>query len=183
MKVLLVEDIEKLGWLGDVVDVKDGYARNYLLPHGLAQPATEDNIKAIADEKAKRAEERLHERQRMEKAAQEVDGAEAVIAEKANEQGHLFGSVTEKAIAQNLRDQGFIVADKVVKIAEHIKEIGTYDVMLKFAEDIQATVKVTVVAEGAEPEQGDAETQTADQTDDAAAQNHGDDGGTDSKDE
>ena len=72
MKVLLVEDVEQLGWLGDIVEVKNGYARNYLLPQGLAQMATDENIKGIAEEKAKRAEERLAEHKRMEKACAEV---------------------------------------------------------------------------------------------------------------
>lgn len=150
MKVLLVEDIEKLGWLGDVVEVKQGYARNYLLPHGLAKPATEVNMKAIADEKAARAEVRMQESKRMQVAAEKVNGAEAVIAAKANEQGHLFGSVAEKDIAQNLREQGFTVADEVVVLTTHIKEVGTHEVKLRFAEDITATVSVVVVPEGGE---------------------------------
>ena len=152
MKVLLVEDIEKLGWLGDVVDVKDGYARNYLLPQGLAQQATEANVKAIAEEKAIRAEKRLQERQRMEKACEAVNGAEVVLSAKANEMGHLFGSISERDIAENLRGQGFTVADAVVKMAGHIKEVGQHEVKLRFAQDITAMVNVVVVAEGAEPE-------------------------------
>jgi large subunit ribosomal protein L9 len=161
MKVLLVEDIKRVGWLGDVVEVNNGYARNYLLPQGLAQPATEANIKAIAEEKAKRAEMRLAERTRMEQACAAVEGAEAVISSKANEAGHLFGSVTEKHIAENLRAQGFTVADDVVRLSEHIKEVGTHEVKLKFDSDLTAKVSVVVVAEGmqdqAEQPQGDAE--------------------------
>ncbi len=147
MKVLLCEDIKRLGWLGDIVDVAEGYARNYLLPQGLAQVATEGNIRALAKEKAKRAEERVKERRRLEVAAQAVEGAEAVLAALANEQGHLFGSVNERQIAANLREQGFLVADEVVKLPEHIKEVGTHSVTLRFAEDVTATVNVVVVAE------------------------------------
>jgi len=150
MKVLLCEDIKKLGWLGDVVEVKVGYARNYLLPQGLAKVATEGNIRAIAQEKAQRAEQRLKERRRIEKAVEAVNGAEAVLAAKANEQGVLFGSVTETMIAANLRSQGFEVADEIVKLPEHIKQLGTHEVTLRFAEDLTATVRVTVVAEQAE---------------------------------
>lgn len=150
MKVLLVEDVSKLGWLGDVVEVNNGYARNYLLPQGLAKEATEANMKAIAEEKAKRAEQRLAEHKRMEQACEAVNGAEAVIAAKANEQGHLFGSVTEKQIAQNLREQGFAVADEIVRLSEHIKQVGTQQVKLKYADELEATVSVVVVAEGAE---------------------------------
>jgi len=150
MKVLLFEDIKPLGWLGDVVDVKEGYARNYLLPQGLAKVATEGNIRAIAQEKAKRSEQRLQQRRRMEKAAEAVDGAEAVLAARANEQGVLFGSVTEHMIATNLREQGFEVADETVKMVEHIKHVGTHDVTIRFAEDMTVTVHVVVVPEQTE---------------------------------
>ena len=147
MKVLLCEDIKRLGWLGDVVEVNEGYARNYLLPQGLAKVATEANIRTIAKEKARRAEQRIRARNRLEKAAQAVDGAEAVLAAKANEQGVLFGSVAEHQIASNLREQGFEVADGVVQLPEHIKHLGTHSVTLKFAEGLAATVSVVVVAE------------------------------------
>lgn len=147
MKVLLCEDIKRLGWLGDIVDVAEGYARNYLLPQGLATVATEGNIRALAQEKAKRAEERVKERKRLEVAAEAVEGAEAVLAALANEQGVLFGSINERQIAANLREQGFMVADEVVKLAEHIKHVGTHSVTLRFAEDVTATVNVVVVAE------------------------------------
>lgn len=147
MKVLLCEDIEKLGWLGDVVEVNMGYARNYLLPQGLAKVATEDSIRAIADEKIKRSEQRIEDSKRLTNAAKAVEGAEAVVAAKANEQGHLFGSVTERQIAANLREQGFEVADEIVQLPEHIKEIGTHSVTLKFSDDSTVTVNVVVVPE------------------------------------
>jgi large subunit ribosomal protein L9 len=147
MKVLLCEDIEKLGWLGDVVEVAEGYARNYLLPQRLATPATEANIRAIADEKAKRAEQRKLEGRRLETAMKAVEGAEAVVAAKANELGHLFGSVGAREIAANLREQGFEVTDKIVQLPEHIKEVGTHPVTLKFSAELTTTVNVVVVAE------------------------------------
>jgi len=161
MKVLLCEDIKKLGWLGDVVEVKVGYARNYLLPQGLAKVATEGNIRAIAQEKAQRAEQRLKERRRIEKAVEAVNGAEAVLAAKANEQGVLFGSVTETMIAANLRSQGFEVADEIVKLPEHIKQLGTHNVTLRFADDLTATVRVVVVPEQVEepPSEGQPQAQ------------------------
>jgi large subunit ribosomal protein L9 len=156
MKVLLKEDIQKLGWFGDVVEVNNGYARNYLLPQGLATMVSEDNIRALAEEKAKRAEQRIKEKKRLEDAAQAVDGAEAVIAAKANEQGHLFGSVTEHQIAANLRDQGFTVADEVVQLPEHIKEVGTHNVKLRFSENTIVSVNVVVVPEQQEDQKQDA---------------------------
>jgi large subunit ribosomal protein L9 len=147
MKVLLCEDIKKLGWLGDVVEVNDGYARNYLLPQGLAKVATKDSIRAIAEEKTRRAEQRIQHSERLEEAAKAVEGAEAVVAAKANEQGHLFGSVTSPQIAANLREQGFEVADEIVHLPEHIKQVGTHAVTLKFRDDLTVTVNVVVVPE------------------------------------
>lgn len=160
MKVLLCEDVSKLGWLGDIVEVNEGYARNYLLPQGLATVATEGNIRSLAKEKAKRSEQRIQEAKRLQAAADKVQGAEAVLAAKANEQGHLFGSVNEKHIAANLREQGFEVADSVVKLPEHIKEVGTHEVTLKFSDQVKVTVNVVVVAET--DEQAPAENAPAD---------------------
>ena len=167
MKVLLCEDINKLGWLGDIVEVNDGYARNYLLPQGLAKFATEASVRAIADEKAKRAEQRIQEGRRLEEAAQAVEGAEAVVAAKANELGHLFGSVTAPQIAANLREQGFKVADEIVQLPEHIKQVGTYAVALRFREDLTVTVNVVVVPEQQETPEADEtnETDATDETD------------------
>lgn len=157
MKVLLCEDVERLGWLGDVVEVKEGYARNYLLPQGIAKVATDGNLKAIAKEKAKRAEQRISARKRLEEAAKAVEGAEAVVAARANEQGVLFGSVTERHIGSNLREQGFEVADEVVELPEHIKHVGTHSVTLRFADAVTATVSVVVVPE----QESDVETEPA----------------------
>jgi len=147
MKVLLCEDIDRLGWLGDVVEVKTGYARNYLLPQGLAKIANESSIRAIAEEKARRAEQRKLDGKRLEEAVKAIEGAEVVLAAKANELGHLFGSVNERQIAANLREQGFEVRDEIVQLPEHIKEIGTHSVTLKFRDDLTATINVVVVPE------------------------------------
>jgi len=160
MKVLLVNDVKTLGWLGDVVEVSEGYARNYLLPQGFSVPVTEANLRAIAEEKKRRAEQRNREKKRLEQTAAAVEGAEAVLAARANEQGVLFGSVTPSDIAGNLREQGFEVPDDVVAMSGHIKEVGTHSVSLKFAPDLTATVSVVVVAAGEDitslkgPEQG-----------------------------
>lgn len=163
MKLLLCEDVEKLGWLGDIVNVKDGYARNYLVPQGLAIVPTEKNIQSLAEEKARRAEVRKLERERLEQVAENVAGAEVVLAGKANEQGHLFGSVSGRDIAENLRLQGFEIKDAMVQLpGGHIKELGTHDVTLKVAGELTAAVKVVVVSED-EPQ-----TESQDETVDAS---------------
>ncbi len=148
MKLLLVEDVENLGWLGDVVEVKDGYARNYLLPQGLATVPTQRNIDALADEKTVRAESRRLEHEQKEALLAAVEGAEVVLAAKANELGHLFGSVAERDIADNLRQQGFVVQDAMVQMPDgHIKEVGAHDVTLKVAAELKAVVHVVVVSQ------------------------------------
>ena len=161
MKVLLCEDIDKLGWLGDVVEVKTGYARNYLIPQGLAKVANEASIRAIAEEKARRAELRKLEGKRLEEAAKAIEGAEAVIAAKANELGHLFGSVNERQIATNLRAQGFEVRDEIIQLPEHIKEVGTHSVTLKFRDNLTATINVVVVPEQQDETEAQAETEVS----------------------
>jgi large subunit ribosomal protein L9 len=149
VKVLLCEDVKELGWFGDVVEVSIGYARNYLLPQGLATMPTKSNLRSLAKEAAKRTDQRKLDRERLEEAATAVEGAEAVVAAKANEQGVLFGSVGAQEIAENLRAQGFRVADEMVQLAEHIKQVGTHKVTLRFDKDLTATVNVTIVAESA----------------------------------
>ena len=147
MKVLLCQDIEKLGWLGDIVEVNNGYARNYLLPQQLAIAPTKGNVKSLADAKVRRAQERTLALAKLKQVVVAVEGAEAVVAAKANELGHLFGSVTERDIADNLRDQGFEVSDGMVQLSEHIKEVGTHEVKLKVAVDLFATISVVVVSQ------------------------------------
>ncbi|MHC4456190.1 MAG: 50S ribosomal protein L9 [Planctomycetota bacterium] len=161
MKVLLLADVggsgereagqgvQRLGWRGDVVEVSSGYARNFLLPKGLAIEAScapPALTEALAKEKAKRAEEIERERDQLEEIAAAVDGAEVVIAGTANEQGRLFGSVASSDIAANLAEQGFEVSADTVQLGEHIKQVGTYTVGLKFAENLTAAVSVIIVA-------------------------------------
>lgn len=147
MKVLLCQDVEKLGWLGDIVEVKEGYARNYLLPNHVAVVPNRANVKSLAEAKSRNAAERKIAQEKLGGIAKAVEGAEAVVAAKANEQGHLFGSVGQHDIASNLRDQGFEISDDMVRLNEHIKEVGTHEVTLKFGADLFATVNVVVVSQ------------------------------------
>lgn len=147
MKLLLCDDVESLGWLGDIVEVKEGYARNYLLPQGLAIVPTAANIKSLAEEKTRRTEARKLVLEQKQKLIAAVQGAEVVLSAKANEQGSLFGSVSAHDIADNLRQQGFEVADEMVKLSGHIKELGTSEVVIRAAADLQATVRVIVVSQ------------------------------------
>ena len=148
MKLLLIEDVEMLGWLGDIVDVKSGYARNYLVPQCLAVVPTQAGIDSLADEKARRAESRRLEYAQKEELASGIEGAEVVLAAKANELGHLFGSVAERDIAENLRQQGFAIKDAMVRMPDgHIKDLGTHDITLRITPDLKAVVRVVVVSQ------------------------------------
>lgn len=161
MKVLLHTDIHPLGHLGDVVTVNDGYARNYLLPQRLAVEPTEANIQAIAEEKTRQGEVRRLALAELVAAAEKVNEAQVAIHARANEQGHLFGSVAETDIAAALQQQGFSVQAKHVNLDEHFRQLGSYDVKLKFAPDIHAAVQVAVVRP--EGEEGDAQPEPAQQ--------------------
>lgn len=147
MKILLLQDIEKLGYIGDVVEVKDGYARNFLIPYGMATVPTDANLKAIAQARAEAAEKRRLAYEKLEELCQRVEGAEAVLSAKANEQGHLFGSIHEKEIAENLQSQGFEIRTDMVQLSEHLREVGTHEVTLKLAPELAAVIKVVIVSE------------------------------------
>jgi large subunit ribosomal protein L9 len=154
MKVLLYEDVDGLGYYGDVMNVKDGYARNYLLPQGLAAVPSESKIKAMAEEKVRRSEQRNLVRKQLEKLAESVEGSVVEITANANDLGHLFGSVTERDIAEQLRQKGFEIKDTMVRLNNgHIKEVGTYDVSVKIAQDLKAGVQVRVVSEQQQQQQ------------------------------
>ena len=147
MDVILREDVEKLGHAGEVVTVKDGYARNFLLPHGLAYLATDGNRRRLDEE----------QRQRDRRAAAEVSGARDVAAKlqavsisftmKAGEGDKLFGSVTAGDIADRLKAEGFEVYRKAVELEEPIKALGIYTVNVKLHQSVTGKVKVWVVRE------------------------------------
>jgi len=160
MKLLLCEDIDGLGWYGDVVEVKAGYARNCLVPQGLAVVPSDAAVKAMSQEKTHRAEQRHLQRKEQERVSAAVDGVEVVFAARANELGHLFGSVSDKDVAGKLCELGLSVTAEMVRMSGHIKELGAHEVVVKVAPDLNATVRVTVVSE----QQPDKQEQTVEST-------------------
>ena len=145
MKLLLQADIPKLGDFGDVVEVSRGYGRNYLLPQRLAIEPTEENIKAIAHERARQAEIRKLARAGLQKVADHVRGAEITMIALANEQGHLFGSIGEKDIARALQDKNFEIQSKQVKITEALRELGEFEIELDFGHDIESRIQLKII--------------------------------------
>lgn len=145
MELLLKQNIEHLGRLGDVVKVKSGYARNYLLPRGLAVMVTKSNLAAIEQARAEALAEEQKRVAAMKEVAQKLAEASVTIEGRANAEGHLFGSVTATNIAASLRDKGIAVEDKQVRLPQPLKEIGVYDVVVHLHTTVEATVKVWVV--------------------------------------
>ena len=147
MDIILRQDVEKLGRAGDLVTVKDGYARNYLLPHGLAYVATEGNrrrLEAEARLKAKRAGAQLESAREV---ATRLEAVSLTFAMKAGEGDKLFGSVTAADIADRLHAEGHAVDKKAVDLDEPIKALGVYKVPIRLHHDVKPEVRVWVVKE------------------------------------
>lgn len=147
MKVILKEDVLNLGDMGEIVNVSDGYARNYLIPKKLAAVADKKNVKELEHEK--RIIERRAAKLRSDAQAQ-ADKLSAVtlkVKAKAGEEDKLFGSVTAMDVAEALKAEGFDVDKKKILIDEPIKRLGTHTVTVKVARDVTATVNVEVEAE------------------------------------
>jgi large subunit ribosomal protein L9 len=145
MEILLKRTIETLGRIGDVVSVKPGYARNFLLPRGYAVPVTEANLAVIEKERAKAlAQERLRVAD-LKEIAEKIAQTSVTIEGRANEEGHLFGSVNAAQIAAALRTKGFPIDDRHVRLPAALKEIGVFDVPLHLDQQVDCTVKVWVV--------------------------------------
>lgn len=147
MKLVLRKDIDSLGLCGDVVNVADGYARNYLLPHHMALEPTRANLKSIEEDKKKAAEVRARKRALLESMVQRLEGVEVAISAASTPEGHLYGSVGPREISRALMDEGHSVHPDQIKMSHHLKEIGTLEVPVVLAEDLRATVKVWVVRE------------------------------------
>ena len=147
MQVLLRKDVDRLGRIGDVVNVKPGYGRNYLLSRGLAVPVTPANMRRVEIEKKKAGEERKLQEQELGVLAERLKEVSITIAAKANEEGHLFGSVTAAQIAQMLQSEGHKIEEKMVQLTEPIKELGVVEIPIQLKPDLVSSCKVWVVAE------------------------------------
>ncbi|MEN3039123.1 MAG: 50S ribosomal protein L9 [Candidatus Kryptonium sp.] len=145
MKVILRQDFENLGKFGDIVDVKDGYARNFLIPRKIALPATPGNIKMIETEKKQKAFKLERERITAQQLAEKLAGVEITIAMRAGENERLFGSVTAQMIASELEKLGLEIDRRKILLDEPIKMLGRYEVSIKLHPDINAKVMVNVV--------------------------------------
>jgi large subunit ribosomal protein L9 len=147
MKVILLEDIEAVGKMGDTVNVKDGYARNYLIPRKLALLATARNLKA-QDHQIKHMERRKTKiAGEAQSLADKITGVSLSFTRKTGEKGRLFGSVTNMDIAAALKEKGLNIDRKDIILPEPIKSLGEFDIEIKLHHDITPTVKITVLPE------------------------------------
>jgi large subunit ribosomal protein L9 len=145
MKVILQETMEGVGHLGDVIDVSDGYARNFLLPRHKAVEANSRNIKAFEHAKRVAAEKAKKEKLEIESYGKKLSAASVTIEVQVGKEDKLFGSVTSKDIAERLAEQGFVVDRRKVQLAQPIKELGTFAIAVKLPRDVTAAVTVHVV--------------------------------------
>jgi len=147
MEVILREDVQSLGKAGDLVKVKPGYARNFLLPKGLAFEATEGNRKRILAESKARQARMTQERGAAEAGAAKLSGVTVTLARKAGEGDRLFGSITAQDIADALASAGHEVDKRKIELEHPIKSLGTHTVPVRLHAEVQADIRVTVVPE------------------------------------
>ena len=165
MKLLLCKNIEKLGIVGDVVEVAPGYGRNYLVPQGLATEPTQTNMRALAEARRVAEEERAKQIAELRALAERIEGVEVTIKARANEDGALYGSVGAREIAAALAEEEFYIKPEQVDLPHPIRHIDTVSVDLKLADGLRSSIKVWIVREKVD-EDGD---ETSDDTSESLA--------------
>jgi large subunit ribosomal protein L9 len=144
MEVILRTDIPKLGKAGDVVKVKDGYARNYLIPKGFAIPANKKNLKALERERQIILAKVERLRKKAQSLAEKIESTSLVIYRKIIEEDRIYGSVSVVDIVNALKDQGIELDKKQIVLEEPIKKLGSYEIPVKVGSDVTATLKLEV---------------------------------------
>ncbi|ALM51593.1 50S ribosomal protein L9 [Halomonas huangheensis] len=148
MEVILLDNIGKLGGLGDQVTVKPGYGRNYLVPYGLAVPATKDNVAAFEAQRAELEAQAAERKATAEARAEQLNDIELSLVAKAGDEGKLFGSIGPRDLAEAVSSAGIEVAKSEVRMPEGpIRQTGEYDIVLHLHAEVDATIRVVVVAE------------------------------------
>ena len=147
MKVILRKNYDQLGKIGDLVEVKDGYARNFLLPRQIAYIATKGNIRALEEEKLQMAKREVKELEAAKETASELENVSITIPVKVGEEDKIFGSVTSQMIADALKEKNYNIDKRKIDLEEPIKALGIYSVNIKLHNEINAIVKTWVVRE------------------------------------
>jgi large subunit ribosomal protein L9 len=147
MKIILRQDHEKLGKIGDLIEVKDGYARNYLIPRKIGYLATPGNLRTLEEEKKQLVDRKTKDLHHAEKVATEMEKLSITLKVKVGEDEKLFGSVTSQMIADALLEKGMTIDKRVIELEEPIKALGIYTVNVKLHQNVAGKVKVWVVRE------------------------------------
>ena len=147
MKVVLEQDFESLGFEGDTVEVARGYARNYLVPKGIAVEVTKANLKALEMRKDKIMAKRMKDKEEAQRVKEKISGVKVTIKQKAGAEGRLYGSVTTRDVAQELENEGIVVDRRKISLDEPIKSLGEFDVPIKLYPEVQANIKVVIEPE------------------------------------
>ena len=147
MKIILKQSVDTLGKAGDIVKVKSGYGRNYLIPKGLGVLATPSMINATMQEIERKAIKEAKSKENLEIIANKLNTIKLTFALKAGEDDKLFGSVTTQMISDSLNEKGYKVDKKYIAVDETIKTLGNYSAIVDFGDDISAKVKLKVIAE------------------------------------
>ena len=150
MDVLLCEDVDNLGQRGQVVKVRAGYGRNYLLPQGLAIQASAGNKRMLEEQRRLLAKREQREHLSARSESEKLQGIELRFDRRVGEHGILFGSVTALDVAEALKERGITIERRRIGLREHIKEVGDYDITIKLHRDVTPTIKVLVRKEGAD---------------------------------
>lgn len=146
MDILLRQDVKNLGEMGDVVEVADGYARNYLLPRNMAVPVNDANLEKVQREREAKEVREEQEKERVEELAEELEGFVCLIEARATEKGRLFGSVTAKDVSEALQENGFqgIRASNII-ISRPFEELGDYDIEVMLLPELRVPITVRIV--------------------------------------
>ena len=148
MKVILTRDYEKLGNAGDILNVKDGFANNYLIPNNIADHATKGNIKQMEIVKKSLVKKEAGNIAEAKKLLALIDNAKIIIKVNSSPEGRLFGSITNKDIAEKILEEKKIDLDrKKIELEEHIKEVGIYNVTVKLYKDVKATIQLEIASD------------------------------------
>ena len=147
MKVILRQNYESLGKVGEVIDVKDGFAQNFLLPRKIAYSARKGNVAALEVEKKSIAKKIEQELKTAESLASELEKVSVTIPVQVGEEDKIFGSVTTQMIADSLKEKGFEIDKRKIEIPDAIKSLGIYEVSIKLHSNVEAKIKVWVVRE------------------------------------
>ncbi len=152
MQVILLERIEKLGQMGDVVKVKPGYARNYLLPQGKARRATKENFAQFEQQRVQLEAENLERREEAEKVGAKIDGLKVTLIRQAGESGQLYGSVNARNLAEAVTEAGFTITHDQINRDHAIKALGLHPVKIRLHPEVSATITANVARSEAEAE-------------------------------